>query len=224
MLHERRRFFDQHSEALERRIAAGLHKIGLALKHQTWLQAAEKGLSPTQGQILAALAMDGPLTGSELAKRIGVTLPTVSDSARVLVEKGLVTKTPDQRHPRASLLALTTAGRKRATSARAWPEFLATAARSLSEPEQAAFLAGLVKMIRALQESEQIPVSRMCATCVYFRPRVHEGPKPHHCAFVDAPMADSHLRLDCQEHEEAPQVRREEAWSRFMRADATSSL
>jgi DNA-binding MarR family transcriptional regulator len=208
--------FDQSSEPLEQRIANGLHKIGLALKHQTWVAASDEGLSPTQGQILAALAMDGPLTGSELVGRLGVTLPTISDSARVLVEKGLVAKKPDQRHPRASLLELTSGGRKQATNVRAWPEFLAAAVGSLSGPEQEAFLAGLVKMIRALQEQGQIPVSRMCATCVHFRPRVHEGSLPHHCAFVDAPMADRHLRVDCKEHEEAPVTQREEAWARFM--------
>jgi hypothetical protein len=41
---------------LDRRIATGLHKLGLALKHQTWSQASEDGLSPTQGQILVVLA------------------------------------------------------------------------------------------------------------------------------------------------------------------------
>lgn len=216
MSRTRRSFFDQHSERLDERIATGLHKISLALKHQTWRQASEDGLSPTQGQILAALAMDGPQTGSELAKRLGVTLPTVSDSVRVLVDKGLVTKTPDERHPRASLLELTAAGHVLATSARAWPEFVASAAGSLSESEQAAFLAALVKMIRTLQERGQIPVSRMCVTCTHFRPHVHEGPMPHHCAFVDAPMAERHLRLDCREHEGATAATQARAWERFM--------
>ncbi len=209
-------FFDQHSEGLDERIATGLHKIGLALKHHTWLRASADGLSPTQGQILAALAMDGPQTGSELARRLGVTLPTVSDSVRVLVAKRLVRRTPDERHPRARRLELTAAGHRLATSARTWPEFLASAAGALSESEQAAFLAALVKMIRMLQEKGQIPVSRMCVTCTHFRPHVHEGPMPHHCAFVDAPMADRHLRLDCREHEEATAATQARAWERFV--------
>jgi DNA-binding MarR family transcriptional regulator len=208
--------FDQSSDALEQRIATGLHKIGLALRHQTWVAASDEGLSPTQGQILAALAMDGPLTGSELVERLGVTLPTISDSARALVEKGLVARMPDARHPRASLLQLTSAGRKQATNVRAWPEFLAAAVGSLARPEQEAFLAGLMKMIRALQEQGQIPLSRMCVTCAYFRPRVHDGPLPHHCAFVDAPMADRHLRVDCKEQLEASGPQRQEAWARFV--------
>jgi DNA-binding MarR family transcriptional regulator len=159
--------------------------------------------------------LEGPQTGSRLAQRLGLTLPTISDSVRVLVDKRLVTKTPDRRHPRASRLRLTVAGRKLATNARAWPDFLASAAGSMSDSEQAAFLAALVKIIRSLQEKGQIPVSRMCVTCMYFRPHVHQGPMPHHCAFVDAPMAARHLRLQCPEHEEATAVEQARTWKRF---------
>jgi DNA-binding MarR family transcriptional regulator len=193
--------FDQQSEPLAARIATALHKLGLAMKHQTWLQANEEGLSPTQGQILAALSLDGGLSGTELANRLGVSLPTVSDSARALIDKELVVKRPDPRHPRASLHELTARGRARAVKAKAWPELLSSAVGVLSPEEQESFLAGLLKMIRALQESGQIPVSRMCTTCTFFRPDAHRGPLPHHCAFVDAPMADRHLRLDCPDHQ-----------------------
>jgi DNA-binding MarR family transcriptional regulator len=197
------RYFDQHSEPIEDRIATGLHKLGLAMKQQAWLSAAEDGLSPTQGQILAALAREGPLTGTELASRLGLTLPTISDSARVLVDKRLVAKHPDPRHPRASLLVLTAAGKARARKARSWPEFLAEAAATLTGPERHGLLAALVKLIGALQEAGQIPTSRMCITCVHFQPNAHAGPRPHHCGFVDAPMAADQLRIDCAEHAEA---------------------
>jgi DNA-binding MarR family transcriptional regulator len=212
----RLRFFDEHSERIDRRIVTGLYKLGMAMKQQTWRNAAESGLSPTQGQILAALATEGPLTGTDLSKRLGVTLPTISDSVRVLVEKSLVERKPDPRHPRASLLSLTPAGRSHAAKARSWPEFLASAVSTLSEAEQEAFWSGLLKMIRTLQENEQIPPSRMCITCTHFRPNVHDGPKPHHCALVDAPMASEHLRLDCDEHEEAPADERRARWEQFM--------
>ncbi|HWC04266.1 MAG TPA: MarR family winged helix-turn-helix transcriptional regulator [Methylomirabilota bacterium] len=215
MARTRASFFERHSERLDARIATGLHKIGLALKHQTRRQASEHGLSPTQGEILAALATDGPQTGSRLAARFGVTLPTISDSVRALVDKRLVTRTPDDRQPRARRLRLTVAGHRLAASARGWPEFLAAAAGALSESEQAALLGALVKLIRSLQEKGQIPVSRMCVTCTHFRPHVHPGPLAHHCAFVDAPMAARHLRLECPEHEEATTVEQARTWRSF---------
>jgi hypothetical protein len=133
----------------------------------------------------------------------------------VLVDKQLVDTKPDPRHPRASLITLTPTGRTRARKALSWPEFLASAVATLSETEPAAFLSGLVKMIRALQENGQIPTNRMCVTCTHFRPNVHDGPLPHHCALVDAPMATRHLRLDCAEHQQADEAARASTWERF---------
>ena len=209
--------FDRLSQRLEQRVATGLHKLGLALKHRTWALAHGQGLSPTQGQILAALASDGPLSASEVATRLGVSLPTVSDAVTTLVAKRLVRKTPDPRHPRASLLRLTASGARRAATAGTWPEFLATAVGALSVGEQTVLLVAVMKMIGTLQAQGQIPTSRMCATCVHFRPHVHDGALPHHCAFIDAAMAERHLRLDCPEHAVAPPDQQQAAWARIAR-------
>lgn len=209
--------FDDNTAPLASRIATGLHKIGLAMKHQAWQQANEDGLSATQGQILAALATHGALTGSELSQRLGVTLPTISDSVRALVDKRLVTKAPDPRHPRARLITPTARGTQLGGRARSWPEFMSAAVTDLTEDEQRAFFAGVVKMIRSLQDQGLIPVSGMCVTCTHFRPHVRPGPSPHHCAFVDAPLAGEHLRLDCPEHEAADDASREKMWAQFVR-------
>lgn len=211
-------FFEQNSEPIEQRIATGLHKLGLAMKQQNWAQASERGLSPTQGQILAALSIEGSLTSSEVAKRLAVSLPTVSVSVSTLVAKGLVHKTPDPRHPRASLLGLSAAGKRAAMSARAWPEFLGSAVGVLAEGEQEAFLSGLMKMIRTLQERGEIPTQQMCVSCTHFRPHAHEGALPHHCAFVDAPMAVRHLRLQCDDHQEAAPEQAEQTFAAFTHA------
>lgn len=211
-------FFDANSERLATRIATGLHKIGLALKQQTWQQANEEGLSPTQGQILATLVVNGSLTGTELSERLGVTLPTISESVRVLVDKKLVTKSPDPRHPRASLLSPTKRGAELGARARSWPEFMASAVADLSPPEQRAFYSGVMKMLRALQEQGLVPTSGMCVTCTHFRPNVRAGASPHHCALVDAPLADDQLRLDCPDHERADDAARGDLWEKFVRA------
>ncbi|NOJ97840.1 winged helix-turn-helix transcriptional regulator [Corallococcus coralloides] len=210
-------YFDENSEPISARIATGLHKIGLAMKQQSWQQANGAGLSATQGQILATLVASGPLTGKELSERLGVTLPTISDSVRVLVEKALVTRSSDPRHPRASLLTPTATGASLGARARSWPEFMADAVADLSPEEQRAFFAGIVKMIRMLQEQGLVPVTGMCVTCTHFRPNVRPGASPHHCAFVDAPLSSEQLRLDCPEHERAAESARREVWEQFMR-------
>jgi hypothetical protein len=86
----------------------------------------------------------------------------------------------------------------------------------LSAAEQAAFLRGLVTMIRTLQEKGRIPVARMCVTCRFFRPFRHDDPaRPHHCAFVDAPFGDGQLRLDCPDHAAAPAEQAAATWQAF---------
>lgn len=209
---------DASTEPLSTRIASGLSKIGLAMKHQAWQQASDEGLSATQGQILVALVSQGPLTGSELVERLGITLPTISESVKVLVAKELVTKSPDPRHPRASLLTPTRRGASIGRRARSWTEFMAEAATELTEDEQRAFYSGVVKMIRTLQEQGVVPVSGMCVRCSHFRPHVHSVGAPHHCGLIDAPLAAEELRLDCPDRVPAPQPLRRELWERFVQA------
>ncbi|MGE3844612.1 MAG: MarR family winged helix-turn-helix transcriptional regulator [Vicinamibacterales bacterium] len=201
---------------LEQRIATGLHKLGLALKHQEWSDASDHKLSPTQGQILAALAAEGALSASEVSTRLGIGLATISEAVTTLAAKGLLRRTPDPRHPRARLLHLTASGRRRAAHARAWPEFLTSAVGTLTADEQTTLLQALMKMIRTLQEQGQIPVQRMCVSCTHFRPHVHDGDQPHHCAFVDAPLGPSALRLDCRDHAAATPEQQQVHWARFI--------
>jgi hypothetical protein len=120
------------------------------------------------------------------------------------------------RNHRASLLALTDGGRERAARASAWPEFLGAAVAELAPHEQPVFLAGLLKMIRALQQAGMIPPQRMCISCVYFRAHAHAGARPHHCDLVGAPMAAAHLRIDCGEHEPASDAHADVTWQRFV--------
>jgi DNA-binding MarR family transcriptional regulator len=199
------------ADTVDARLAVALSKIGLALKHQNWAHAHAEGLSPTQAQILNALP-GGPLSGSELSGQLGVSLPTVSDAVRALLDKGLVTKAPDPRHAKASLVSLTRSGLALSERSKAWPEFLAQAAATLGSAEKAVMNEALLKMIGTLQDEGLVPISRMCATCTYFSARVHRGPKPHHCKLVKKPLGAGELRTDCPEHVAASAESQSLAW------------
>ncbi len=96
---------------------------------------------------------------------------------------------------------------------------LLEAVDELSAAEQGALLRALTKMIRKLQLKGRIPVSRMCATCTYFRPNVYREPAaPHHCGFVDAPFGDAALRIECPDHVEADTDQAGRAWREFISA------
>jgi DNA-binding MarR family transcriptional regulator len=206
-------FFEVHSDSVASRVAIGLDKLGLALKSQAWAGAGARGLTPTQGQILALLRARGtrPLRLTQVAEELAITAPTASDSVRALVEKGFISKARAKDDARAVALELTSAGRDEAEWAARWHEFLLAAVDALSDREQEAFLLGLIKIIHALIERGQIPMQRMCVTCRYFQPNVRPtDDPPHRCLMVDAPLRPKYLRLECAVYEPAePEVRRQ---------------
>jgi len=197
--------FETASQPVAVRVGAGLAKIGIALKSRAWRDAGPERLTPTQGQAIVILknAQRG-LRLDEIAVALGVTAPTASDAVKALVQKKLVARRNAKDDRRAVSVTLTARGEELAGRVAGWPDFLLRALDTLDEAEQTAFLRSLVKIIRGLQVAGDIPVQRMCIGCRFFRPHLHDDPvQPHHCAFVDAPFGDRHLRLDCNEYESA---------------------
>jgi DNA-binding MarR family transcriptional regulator len=211
-------------EPLDKRVTTGLAKIGIALKQQAWVEAGGRGLTPTQGQVLALLrANPGGLRLGVLAEQLGVTAATTSDSVTALQRKGLVAKERTAGDGRGVAVVLTPTGSREAAGAAAWPDFLLEAVGELSTAEQTTFLRALVAMIRTLQENGRVPVARMCVSCRFFRPFQHDNPaRPHHCAFVDAPFGDGELRLDCPDHQIAPADEADHNWQVFRGLTATN--
>jgi len=194
--------FDASSE-IEQHILIGLEKIGLALKSQSWQDAGQQGLTPTQGQILTLLAEKGTVGVrlSEVAKNLAVTAATASDAVTALVSKGLVQKTRSLEDGRAIAITLTAQGQQAASQTASWSDFLLTTVGELSQEEQVVFLRGLIKIIRKLQEQGQISIAKMCVTCQFFQPNRYPGSdRLHHCGLVDAPFSDGNLRINCAEH------------------------
>jgi DNA-binding MarR family transcriptional regulator len=214
--------FGSLSEPLPRRLAAGLSRLSVALRAGQWRLAEAHGLTPTQAGALTLLAARGgpgrpsPRV-SEIAEQLGITRPTASDAVAALERKGLLLRQPDPRDARATGLVLTAAGSEVAREAGDWPATLLDAAADLSPAEGEVLLRLVTKLIRGLQLRGAIAPARLCVTCRYFRPYAHgDASAPHHCAFVDAPFGDRHLRLDCPEQDPLPAGEAEAVWLRFV--------
>jgi DNA-binding MarR family transcriptional regulator len=204
-------------DAIAQRIASGLGRLALALKAKAWKGAADKGITPTQGEVLARLA-DAPhgTRLSDLAHQLGVSAPTASDAVSTLVAKALVEKRAGE-DKRSVTLKLTKEGKRLAARAADWTDFLVEAAETLDDHEREEFLVGLIKIIRALQEHGDISPQRMCVTCEHFRPHAHkDAANPHHCAYIDAAFGASSLRLNCADHNLAENDQREKSWNLFV--------
>jgi DNA-binding MarR family transcriptional regulator len=70
-------------------------------------------LSPTAASALATVERHGPLTPSELAKVERVKRPTATRTLRLLLEAGLVDRTPDPADGRSALVSINVTGRER---------------------------------------------------------------------------------------------------------------
>jgi len=194
--------FDEITEPLDRRLADGLTRLAAVARQLDWQAAASAGLSPTQADILRFVASrpeGARLTAA--AAHIGVRKATASDAVTTLETKSLLRKQADAADGRAIALKATAKGTR---VAREWPASFGPVVEGLSDNEQEMLLALVIKMIRQLQLRELIAPQRTCVTCRHFRENVAPGTaSPHFCAFVGAPMAERHLRVDCPEHESA---------------------
>jgi DNA-binding MarR family transcriptional regulator len=207
------------TEPLAHRVAAGLSKIGVAIKSRAWKEAGKRRITPLQGQALAFLRMRAAqtVTVSAIADELAVTLPTVSEVVRALAEKGLVKKIRSESDGRVVTVRLSVKGKRLAEGAAGWPDFLAAVADQLPVTEQEALLRTLIKMIRTMQERGEIPIARMCVTCRFFHPNAHPDlERPHHCALVDASFGDRSLRIECGEHQAATKENSDRNWAVFL--------
>jgi len=203
----------------QNKLATGLAKLGLVIRHEAWRDAGESGLTPTQVQVLVAIdASDQSwMSVGDIARTLAVTQPTASDAIAALERKGLVARERLESDKRVVCVRLTTTGTLHSRAEANGPEVLLRAIGELDEAEQDVFVRGLMKMIRSLQQAGRVPTARMCANCTYFRPHAHPGTStPHHCAYMDSPMRDSDLRLDCAEQEPVPENQALQLWQMFV--------
>lgn len=207
----------------DRSIAAtlfeGLERLSTAMRSEQWSEAGARDLNPTQARLLKLLGQ-GAARVKVLAHQLGVSQPTVTASLGALERKGLVSRSADPSDARATLVALTEAGRAALLPVTTGGA-IAAALSTLSAGEQADMLLSTVKLIRALQLADAIAPQRMCVTCRYFRPHAHRrADAPHHCDFVNAAFGNGQLRLDCGEHETADPADQAVTWAAFQNGPA----
>jgi DNA-binding MarR family transcriptional regulator len=209
--------FNPLALSLPQALASALRRLAHLAHTTSWDQWAAQRLTPTQRRILDVVASRREsLTLSALARELGVTPATASDSVGALESKGLVQKRRSDVDGRALALMLTSEGRTSVTALAALPDPLQEAFGALTVAEQEVFYRSAIKMIRGLQDTGALPVSRMCLRCRHFEPfRAPETENPHYCHVAGSPLADRHLRLECQEHEAGDGQEQSATWEKY---------
>lgn len=183
-------------------IALGLARLAALARQDEWRAGEAEGVTPTQGDILIALAQrsEGMRVGA-LAALLHVSQATASEALAALDRKALIERYADPADRRATLLRLSRKGR---SLAKRWPNGYARVIDALSTKDQAALMGIVVRAIAALERQGAVSRQRMCLSCQFFVENAHPGAaRPHHCRLIDAALGEGDLRIDCPEHQEA---------------------
>jgi DNA-binding MarR family transcriptional regulator len=120
------------------------------------LRRGGPALAPGHFRLLGMMA-HCPCNLSELARRQGVSLPTMSDSITLLVDRGLAQRIPDPRDRRIVIVELTEAGRSALNEMQSQVESrVAELLAGLSAAQLASLAAGL-DVLRQLVDSTYAP-------------------------------------------------------------------
>lgn len=188
---------EAQAHSLDSKIIAGLLKLAEAVRVLLWEQAKALSLSPIQIQLLLFLSSHQAAlaTISALAAEFNLTKATVSDSVRVLENKGLLVKAADPADARSHSLQLTPAGKKLLAQLGAVFDPLAQALAGFSSEAKAEHWALVSGLIWRLIQAGIITPQRMCWGCKHYTQRKSSG----YCSLLQVPLQPEQIRLDCVE-------------------------
>ncbi|MEM7548441.1 MAG: MarR family winged helix-turn-helix transcriptional regulator [Bacteroidota bacterium] len=192
---------NEQQENLGSKIIIGLEKISEAFKAMLWEHAKVVGLSPIQIQVLIFLAYHNEklCNVSYLSKEFNVTKPTMSDAVKVIHEKKLISKTPSSVDSRSYSIQLTRKGKKIVDETEHFTSPLKKQLENTSSSEQKNLFESITKLIYGLNKTGVISVQRTCFGCSFY----YKNGEKHYCTFLQKPLSDSEIRLDCPEYEVA---------------------
>lgn len=194
-------FDPRHRNTPGGQISVALYRIAQAIDLLLRKRGKALRLSPAQIHALLFLkyVRPGLRTIGGLADRLAVTYATSSGIADALERKRLIRRKPLPEDRRVITLGLTSKGKNKTELLEDVLDEIESAVNALPEAEQAALLRATQAIVRHLQSAGYIKVYEMCWGCQFFQKDAHpdDPRRPHHCAFMDAPLPESDTYLEC---------------------------
>lgn len=179
-----------------------LERLCNLLRSEAWMASAKVGLQPIHLHTLRYLAVCNRYSDTPLAVAdfLGQSKGSVSQSLKLLAEKGLVARRPDAADRRVVHLAPTPAALKLlALTTR--EQRISQAAADLDEQARSALDAGLTELLRALQIAHARRVFGVCSGC-RFNERLAGS---YRCGLTGEPLSSNDVARICREYE-APEA------------------
>lgn len=191
---------DKHLTNIDCKIVAALEKISEVFRVLLWAEAKGNNVSPIQMQLLIFLKYhkeDKHRRIAFMAKEFNLTKPTISDSVKVLEQKGLVQRVDDLNDSRSFNFSLTPKGEQLTDVIEKFTMPLDGAIASLQNPQKEYLLSSVLDLIYRLNQQGVISTQRMCYTCFYYD---GDRKEKHYCNLVQKKLAFDEIRLECPEH------------------------
>ncbi len=162
---------------------------------------AEQGLQPVQLEALAYLARANRYsdTPKAVTEYLGQTKGTVSQTLKVLENRGLLIKNPDIEDRRVTHLAVSPAGHDLLAKARPAP-LLRAATQTMSPKAVDDLQHRLVELLSGMQAANGFRRFGQCAGCRYNQP-AESG--DFWCGLTQEPLSHEDVKLICREFEAA---------------------
>jgi len=159
---------------------------------------AEHGLQPVQIEALHYLSIcnrysDTPMA---VAEYLGQTKGTVSQTLKVLENKGLLTKKTDENDKRISHLKLSAKGKRLLNNTIPTTMFVKACA-VLPEKKKSEIEASLKLLLNVIVQANKMKTFGVCNSCRHNMNK--EG--AYYCNLIQEPLSDSDIQLICKEHE-----------------------
>lgn len=182
------------------RIVAALERISQSFRVLLWNVGKDFSLSPIQLQILIFLHYhsEEKRKVSYLASEFNMTKATISDSVKILEQKGFINKIDDPVDTRSFTMMLTESGLSVVNKAEMFSSSLQQPIDLMDINEKESLLLNLISIIQHLQKTGIISIQRMCFTCAHYD-RKNNG--SHFCKLLNMSLNSTSLRIDCPEHQ-----------------------
>jgi DNA-binding MarR family transcriptional regulator len=191
---------ERHITNVDYKIVAALEKISEVFRVLLWAEAKEHKLSPIQMQLLIFIKYhnaDRQRRIAYMAREFNLTKATISDSIKVLEQKGLIKRTDDAFDSRSFNFSLTDQGMKLTGMIENFTLPLDGAIATLSTQQKDQFLVLVLDLIYRLNQNGIISTQRMCYNCYYYN---GDRQQAHYCNLMQKPLVIDELRIECPEH------------------------
>ena len=178
-----------------------IERLSNLLRNEFRREGGAFGLQPIQLEALHYLSMCNRYSDTPMAvtEYLGQTKGTISQSLKILENKGFITKHADANDRRMTHLQVTPSGENLVSMAIPVPLFT-NAEQYLDEKSQDRIVVALKQLLHAVQRSNGMKSFGVCSSCRYNQ---NSGEEEYFCGLTKETLTTQDIQLICREHEAA---------------------